>query len=144
MANKNGETRMANNGQKMTIVEYRGSEDIDVQFEDGTLVTGKAYSSFVRGCIRNPSIISPRSGTLYRLGETVVANNGQKMSIVAYRNAKDIDVQFEDGTIVKHEIYSHFRVGKIKNPHYHNITEENSNETACCKRRLQLSQVSAF
>ena len=33
MANKNGETRMANNGQKMTIVEYRGSEDIDVQFE---------------------------------------------------------------------------------------------------------------
>ena len=129
MANKNGETRIANNGQKMTIVAYRGSEDIDVKFEDGTVVTGKAYSSFVRGCIRNPNVVSPRAGTLSRLGETVTANNGQKMTIVAYRNSKDVDVQFEDGTIVTNKNYHNFQVGEIWNPNCATVRVPKNNRT---------------
>ena len=36
-----------------------------------------------------------------RVGETNRALNGMMMTIIAYRNSKDIDIQFEDGTIIK-------------------------------------------
>lgn len=51
-----------------------------------------------------------------RLGETAINNDGDKMTIVAYRNASDIDVLFENGEIAKHKKYSWFRQGKIRNP----------------------------
>lgn len=37
------------------------------------------------------------------------------MKIVAYRNKRDIDIQFEDGVIVEHRKYSDFKAGAIKN-----------------------------
>ena len=40
------------------------------------------------------------------------------MTIIGYRNGNDIDIQFEDGTIVKNRIYRRFKEGKIKNPNY--------------------------
>ena len=39
-----------------------------------------------------------------------------KATIIAYRNSQDIDVQFEDGTIVKHKRIGNFRGGHIANP----------------------------
>ena len=104
---KIGETNMANNGQKMTIIAYRSFNDIDIKFEDGTIITNKEYRAFQNGLIRNPQ---------YRLGETNINNNGQKMTIVNYRNANDIDVEFEDGAIVKNTTYNSFIEGIIRNP----------------------------
>lgn len=37
------------------------------------------------------------------------------MKIIAYRNKRDIDIQFEDGVIVEHRKYSDFKTGAIKN-----------------------------
>ena len=51
-----GETRTMNNGQKATIIKYKKYNDIDIQFEDGTIVQHRAYSSFKKGKIRNPNI----------------------------------------------------------------------------------------
>ena len=48
-----------------------------------------------------------------RIGEESVSTNGQKMKIIAYRSANDIDVQFEDGNIVFNKRYKHFKDGKI-------------------------------
>lgn len=53
-----GETNIALNGQVMTIIEYRGCKNIDIQFEDGTIVKNKSYSCFERGKIRNPNYVS--------------------------------------------------------------------------------------
>lgn len=50
-----------------------------------------------------------------RVGETNIATNGQVITIIKYRNTNDIDVQFEDGTIVKHKSYYNFKKGRIKN-----------------------------
>lgn len=50
------------------------------------------------------------------IGEVVTANNGQRMTLIAYRQYKDIDVQFEDGTIVTNKSYHHFKYGTIANP----------------------------
>ena len=41
-----GETKKANNGMNMTIIAYRKSNDIDVKFEDGTIVTNRNYQDF--------------------------------------------------------------------------------------------------
>lgn len=53
-----------------------------------------------------------------RVLETNIANNGQVMTIIEYRNCNDIDIEFEDGTIVKNRTYRRFKEGKIKNPNY--------------------------
>ena len=51
-----------------------------------------------------------------RTGETRVNNNGEEMKIVRYCSAFDIDVRFDDGTVVEHRKYSSFLKGQIKNP----------------------------
>lgn len=48
--------------------------------------------------------------------ETRVMKNGMETTIIAYRNNKDIDVQFKDGTIVTHRVYNNFKNGYIRNP----------------------------
>ena len=112
-----GETAVAANGQVMTIIAYRGNNDIDVRFEDGYVAYNKQYSCFKRSEIKNPNK-SAQLKTDIRIGETTVANNGQKMTIIAYRGAKDIDVQFEDGYVAYNKGYQSFKKGKIKNPNF--------------------------
>ena len=51
-----------------------------------------------------------------RLNEIGYNNDGEEMRIVRYGRAIDIDVQFDDGTIVEHKRYDDFKKGKIKNP----------------------------
>ena len=51
-----------------------------------------------------------------RTNESILNNNGERMVIIRYGNCDDIDVQFDDGTIVEHRIYGHFKKGNIKNP----------------------------
>ena len=53
-----------------------------------------------------------------RTGEVGYNNDGEKMMIVKYSNANDIDVKFEDGTIIKHNAYNNFKKGNIKNPYF--------------------------
>ena len=51
-----------------------------------------------------------------RIGETLIMNCGEKATIIDYRKWDDIDVKFEDGTIVKHRQYSGFKEGRIAKP----------------------------
>lgn len=51
-----------------------------------------------------------------RTGEVGVNKNGERMTIIRYGGALDIDVQFDDGTIVEHRRYGAFLKGEIKNP----------------------------
>lgn len=118
-----GKNIIATNGQLMTIINYRNYDDIDVQFEDGTIVTNKNYNSFKKGQIKNPNYITIRKNLSYkinrnRIGETKISTKGQKMTIIDYRNAQNIDVQFEDGTIVKNKALKDFKTGNIRNPNY--------------------------
>ena len=56
-----------------------------------------------------------------RLGEIGHNNNGEEMKIVRYGNSMDIDIQFEDGTIVEHRTYFEFKKGSLKNPMTPNV-----------------------
>ena len=41
-----GETRMMKCGMEATIIRYGGATDIDVRFEDGTVVKNRWYGNF--------------------------------------------------------------------------------------------------
>lgn len=101
------------NGQNMKIISYRGHNDIDVQFEDGSIAKHKKYDCFIKGNIQHPKIAEEITN---RVGKVSTANNGMKMKIIAYKNASDIDIQFEDGTIVQHKVYRAFLTGEISHP----------------------------
>ena len=112
-----GECKMMNNGQYATIIKYRKHDDIDVQFEDKYVARNKKYRSFQKGQIVNPSVpLKRKIDDKGRIGETLIMNCGEKATIIDYRKWDDIDVKFEDGTIVKHRQYSGFKEGRIAKP----------------------------
>ena len=53
-----------------------------------------------------------------RVGQIIKNKNGQEMTIITYRHCRDIDVVFEDGTVVNHQRMEDFIAGKIVNPNY--------------------------
>ena len=108
-----GEIRMMNCGMEATIIRYGKYIDIDVRFEDGTVVKHKSYGKFKKGEIANPNI---KTFTEVRLGETRMMNCGIEATIIRYGRCDDIDVRFEDGTVVEHRTYNSFKNGTIAHP----------------------------
>ena len=108
--NRLGETRMMNCGTEATIIRYGTCADIDVRFEDGAVVEHKTYKAFKKGEIANQNIKGSR------LGETRMMSCGMKAAIIRYGSAVDIDVRFEDGKVVVHKKYNHFKRGNIAYP----------------------------
>ena len=118
-----GETMTSSMGETMTIIDYRNTTDIDVKFEDGTIVEHKKYCNFKKGNVENPNNPNSRCNYLQdikkiRVGETAYSSKGQKMTIIRYHSYADLDVQFEDGTIVTNRDYNNFKLGCIRNPNY--------------------------
>lgn len=120
-----GETRMMNCGMEATIIRYGGYKDIDVRFEDGTVVEHKGYSAFKRGEIANPNVKTFAN----RLDETRMMNCGMEATIIRYSRRDDIDVRFEDGKVVVHKKYDRFKKGEIANPNTKVSAENRLGET---------------
>lgn len=68
-----------------------------------------------------------------RIGEENINTQNCKMKIIEYRNAEDIDVRFEDGTVVKNKQYYSFKRGSIKNPFYPSVCNIGYIGNAICK-----------
>ena len=122
---REGMTLMMNCGMKATIIAYHNSNNIDVQFEDGTIVKHRQFGNFQKGEIANPNQVKERKGM------SLTMNCGMKATILEYRNRKDIDIQFEDGIIVKHRQFGNFQKGEIANPSIkinRNMTSLSSNK----------------
>ena len=121
-----GETRMMSCGMKSTIIRYGNNRDIDVRFEDGTVVAHKTYNAFKKGKIANQNI---KIFAEVRLGETRMMNCGMKATIIRYNMVRDIDVRFEDGTVVVHKTYNAFKKGEIANQNIKVSAENRLGET---------------
>lgn len=113
-----GEKHIANNGLEMKIITYRRCDDIDIEFSDGTIVEHTRYAAFRNGNIKNPNYLSARvyQAQQKHLGERRQCECGTWMELVAYRKDADVDIKFDDGTIVKHKAYGNFLRGYIRNP----------------------------
>lgn len=111
-----GEVKYNSQGLRMRICRYNNVHDIDIEFDDGYITKNKHYIAFQKGNIENPNY--SKALMIDRNGEINYNNQGLKMTIVKYNNSHDIDVEFEDGTIVKHRNYDNFKNGGIKNNNY--------------------------
>lgn len=108
-----GETRMMKCGMKATIIRYENADDINICFEDGKIVEHKTYRAFKKGYIAHQNTNVPVEA---RLGETQMMNCGMEATIIRYNTGKDIDVRFEDETVVEHRGYGNFKTGGITHP----------------------------
>ena len=113
-----GETKVMKCGKKATVIAYRTSSDIDVQFDDDTIITGVPYRRFVLCDLVAKNFSYKERIAQNRIGETLVMKNGMAATIISYQNALDITIEFEDGTIRTKQSYSNFRTGSIGNPNF--------------------------
>lgn len=103
---------MMNCGMKATIIAYRQYSDIDIQFEDGTIVKHKRYDHFKTGAIKFPENINPH------IGETI-KHKDHTYTIKKWRSNHDIDFVRDDGILYEHKTYYHFKhSSSFKNNNY--------------------------
>ena len=127
---RTGEVRMMSCGQTATIIAYRSNRDVDVQFEDGTVILNKGYRQFQLGGIKHPNCKINTFGQVVqnmrneRVGESKEMRNGMFATIIAYHNQRNIDVQFEDDTIVKGVRYHSWTKGEVRHPNNHGGRKE--------------------
>ena len=112
-----GETKVMNCGLEAKIIVYRKYKDIDIQFEDGTIVYNREYGDFNKGTITHPSFIKEQKAA-NRLGEAKIMKCGLEAIIINYKCYNDIDIQFSDGAIVNNKSYGNFIKGNIRHPSY--------------------------
>ncbi len=110
------ETRMMKCGLKATIIEYRNCKDIDVQFENGIIRQHTHMSSFKKGAITDIPLKTKEN----YIGMVKTMTCGMKAKIIDYRGIRDIDVQFEDNTIVEHTRVNNFKKQQIRHDVFFN------------------------
>lgn len=115
-----GETMLNNQNLEMTIIAYRSSADLDVQFEDGTVVKNRTYQTFQNGSIKDPNMNVYAS----RLHEKRIMNNGMVAEIIRYASSHDIDVKFDDGVVIEGTTYGQFCDGSLRNKFTGNVPKE--------------------
>ena len=133
-----GETNIATNGMQIRIIKYRNSDDVDIEFEDGVVVTHRAYRSFKTGKLAHPTKSRADYIQESRIGQENTNYLGQHFKIIAYRDSCDLDVQFDNGAIIRHRKYFEFKTGKIR---YRPSAEEHIGETYYDIRGIKLTVV---
>ncbi|MBQ9303487.1 phospholipase D family protein [Butyrivibrio sp.] len=122
-----GEEKTMSNGMIAKIVGYSNCKNIDVEFEDGTVRKGCQYNDFQKGWLNpTPRSVNGAFAHIDRIGESFKMSNGMMASIIVYRTSTDIDVRFEDGTIVEHVRYDDVKKGVCK------YSKGTSNDIAAC------------
>lgn len=118
---RTGETRVNNQGLKMTIVRYQNIRDIDVQFEDGTILASRNYNKFKIGRIQHPKYKRRVLSRIAKhreinINKSFVLHNGEIVSAVQYNGFRDITIQYADGTTQSGVSLSDLKSGYIRHP----------------------------
>jgi hypothetical protein len=111
-------------GLTYEVITYRNNKDIDVKFQDGLVIEHTKVTKLNQNTIFHPDYPIPKinkTPSEKRLGETRKNKQGRKMTIIAYRGAADIDVQFESKFVVDHTEYKLFERGTICDPFFQSL-----------------------
>lgn len=73
-----------------------------------------------------------------RVGEERKNNRGQNMRITEYRNSKDMDVVFDDGTVREHITYGNFVRGTVAKKKYADRTSVNIGDEGIANNGLRM------
>lgn len=106
-------------GEELKLIRYGNARDIDVEFEDGTVLYSRVYEDFKNGAILKPNWIYNKY-----LNEEKYNTQGCLMKIIKInRTLHDIDIQFIDKNmaILEHQQYSNFKRGTIRNPYFPSV-----------------------
>lgn len=124
-------TRM---GLKVTIIADRSPHKVDIKFDDGTILENRNYGDVKAGRIAHPDRY--KMSLEKYIGEEVICKNGLKCTVIkAYHERSQckrrtscifVDVQYEDGIIVKHTAITHFRAGDVRKPGNINLAQKKS------------------
>ena len=111
-----GEVYYNNQGLKMTIIKYNGSDDVTVEFEDG-YIKNTRYAVVKSGHVKNDNC-KDRRARKDRVGETGYNNKNELMKIIEYNTYRDIVVEFQDEyKSCIHTSYQKFKDGSVSNPY---------------------------
>lgn len=106
---RTNEEKLNNQGVKMKIINYRGTNDIDVEFEGGFVRYGVKYGSFKRGAIDHINYTE-------RIGVTIENQSGSKATVIDYKNSDEVAIKFDNGYITTVP-WSNFQRGSIQSPY---------------------------
>lgn len=137
-----GEKKVMNNGLTAEVIEYRGSHDMDILFEDGGKRTGVSWRDFCIGSIAHPTIPGGNVSQnelvlrfyLESLGFVRIPQRSKRSDRVGLEgkeldlyndSCRNITVQFEDGEIVYHKCYQSFVKGNISHPKDTSLAKKN-------------------
>lgn len=96
----------------MKVIKYNCARDIDVIFEDGTIVKNTTWGIFKRGSIRKPE---------NRVGMEVISSENDIMKVIKYNNSSDVEIEFQDKWKYKKKTtWQKVINGNIKNPYHPN------------------------
>lgn len=101
LTNRVGETNKMKNGMMATIIAYKECHNIDVQFEDGVIVTHKKYLDFKKGNIGHPTVKTKITHRSYK-GTVIHSKKWGVVECVRYNRSNDFDIYFKDYNITKH------------------------------------------
>ena len=110
--------KINNYGWEMKIYEWRDKDDIDIIFlKDGEIAKNRKYKHFKNGSTLHPRFfkMTPEEADR-RMNQIVEHPNGHTLKIKEYRKSSDIDVIFDDGSIVEHTTYALFNKASIAHP----------------------------
>ena len=120
-----GQSKINRQDCKMTIVEYKNSNKIVVEFDDENKTrVNTTYYGFSHGEVRNPNLKDCRQMEYEKqfLGKENYNTQGCLMKIIEYNGNKDVVVEFQDEhKIRKHCDLKEFKLGHVMNPYYKSV-----------------------
>lgn len=105
-----GEVNANHDGHTMEVIDMDSTGCLTVMFDNDPekVRYGIAPSNFISGAVE--TFDKTWAG---RIGRRIMSNCGVMMTVIAYRNAKDIDVLFDSGEIARHKQWGAFTRGEI-------------------------------
>ena len=114
--------RMMKCGLEAEIIGYRSKRDIDVQFEDGSILKGVWKDDFINGNLKPKSMtsIKKREFTIKEVVEDWrVMNCGCKVRVIKRLPHDKCTVEFEDGSIRENVSMTSVRRKSLRPTDYH-------------------------
>lgn len=119
-----GEKKVMNNGLTAEVIEYRGSHDMDILFEDGGKRTGVSWRDFCIGSIAHPTIPGGNVSQnelvlrfyLESLGFVRIPQRSKRSDRVGLEG-KELDLYNDTGSVAVPSCYARNHIGdkKIQN-----------------------------
>lgn len=120
-----GQSKINRQDCKMTIVEYKNSNKIVVEFDDENKTrVNTTYYGFSHGEVRNPNLKDCRRIKYEKqfLEKENYNTQGCLMKIIEYNGKGDVVVEFQDKyKIRKHCDLKEFKLGHVMNPYYKSV-----------------------